>query len=227
MDEQKNIQKTAPIAPQKPASKKPIGKIIVGVVILLLLTAIAILAFLFWQEKNKPAQVIQPQACKCEEPKNNSEPVSTTSSYTADIGKFSLSLKDYVIVRKWDGAFEGGPITSLSIGQKSTSGTNVIDNKNTQKVDIIAQPLNGLSFEEWYQSSLTDAAVEGPTDITIDGVTTKQFTSNLLFNTKQIFFQKAGIAYSITAEDVGDVEGNDSVAQKMLGAVIANWNFTN
>lgn len=185
----------------------------------LLIAVVGVLGYLYWQEKGRsstPSGAIN-TPCNCPKPSRN-------SSVEATVGKFKLSLQDYVIIRHHDGGFEGGPITSLSVGTKSTTGTNVIDYPTLRRVDVQAQPLND-SYQQYIDNTI--ASLQSPdhtelANITVAGETARVFRFDGLFSEKIVFFQHEGIVYKVRALQTTDPSDD---TQQMLDAVVAGFSF--
>ena len=143
------------------------------------------------------------------------------SSYSATVGKFDLTLSDpNVVIRSLDGNFEGGPITSLSIGQCVEGQMNVVDSTPTETVSITGHPSSTAAelqaaFEANWGSALTPDST-----VTIDGVTANTFTGDGLFTTKLVYFDNNSIGYEIELSSVNDT------TEDILTDIIADWDFT-
>lgn len=143
------------------------------------------------------------------------------SSYSADIGKFELTLSDpNVIIRQLDGDFEGGPITQLSIGRCIEGETNVVDEYPTYEVKITGHPSSdSATLRSNFEASFGSPLTAGPS-VTIDGVTAQTYTGSGLFATKLVYFDHNGIGYQIELTDT------NTTSEAILTDVISDWNFT-
>lgn len=143
------------------------------------------------------------------------------SAYSADIGRFSVTLASpRVVVRNLDAGFEGGPITDLTIGQCVADETNVVDTYLTSKVNILGHPASNAAtlranFEAQWGSPLTPGA-----PVTVDGVVAQTYTGDGLFTTKLVYFDHAGIGYQIELPDT------NPTSEATLTDVITDWSFT-
>jgi hypothetical protein len=143
------------------------------------------------------------------------------STYSADIGKFAVTLSSpRVVVRNLDAGFEGGPITDLTIGKCLADETNVVDAYLLSKVNILGHPAADsatlrANFEAQWGSPLTLGA-----PVTIDGVAAQTYTGDGLFATKLVYFDHAGIGYQIELPDA------NPTSEATLTDVIADWSFT-
>lgn len=143
------------------------------------------------------------------------------SAYTASVGKFSIAVSDpRVIVRAIDANYEGGPVTTLSVGRCLDAGTNVVDNYPVNEVKILAHPSSNAAtlrsnFEASWGSPLTAAGTT-----TIDGVTANIYTGAGLFSTKVLYFDHNSIGYQIELTDT-----NES-SEATLTDILTDWSFT-
>lgn len=210
--------------PHKHYRTWPFWALVVAMII-----TIAILSWLLWRCENRSPDTAgaggTDTCSSCETSGDTpSEPAtgSTSATYTATVGKFKLALENYVIIKQHDGGFEGGPITSVSIGTKSTSGTNVVDYPTLRRVDVQAQPLVG-SFNDFVTNRIDSLGAPDTSElagITIEGEAARVFQVDGLFTGKYIFFQHAGIVYTFIATDSSAPD-----TQTMLTAVIDGFEF--
>ena len=143
------------------------------------------------------------------------------SSYSADIGNFGITLSDpNVVIRSLDGGFEGGPITSLNIGQCADGLDNVVDSTPTTEVKITAHPAaTSAELKTIYESTLGSALVADST-MMIDGVSADVYTFSGLFDVKVVYFDNAGIGYEIA------LSATNATTEAILTDLTADWNFT-
>ncbi len=143
------------------------------------------------------------------------------SAYTAEVGRFNLTLSNpNVIIRSLDGNFEGGPVTQLSVGRCVEGATNVADVYPLSEVKILAHPSSDAAtlranFEAQWGSPLTAGS-----NVTINGVTAETHTGEGLFSAKLLYFDYGGIGYQIELTDTNDT------SESILTDVIADWSFT-
>lgn len=143
------------------------------------------------------------------------------SSYSADIGKFKLTLSDpNVIIRALDGDYEGGPVTRLIIGRCIEDETNVVDIYPTYEVNIRGYPAsNSATLRSNFEAGWGSPLTAGPS-VTIDGVTAQTYTGRGLHTTKLVYFDHNGIGYQIALTDT------NTTSEAILTDVISGWNFT-
>jgi hypothetical protein len=121
-------------------------KVFVWIIILVLLAGNIALGYLYYTQ-SKEVTDLQKQLESAKQVKE--EPVTDANatnaaktSYTATVGKFSLSLPDnLVIIKKLDGGFEGGPATILQVTQVLDKEKGVVGSDNPfSEVKITAIP---------------------------------------------------------------------------------------
>jgi len=143
------------------------------------------------------------------------------SAYSASVGKFDLDLTSpNVIVRNLDGGFEGGPITSMSVGQCATSGTNVTDLTPSGEITILAHPASTSSdLKTSYEAQNSITMTAGST-VMIDGVSAQIYTNSGLFEQKFLYFDNNSIGYQIELMD------DNTVTNAVLTDITSDWSFT-
>ncbi len=143
------------------------------------------------------------------------------SSYSADVGNFDITLSDpNVVIRSLDGGFEGGPITSLTVGQCADGLDNVVDSTPTTEVKITGHPAaTAADLRSAYEATLGSALVADST-MMIDGVSADVYTFSGLFDVKVVYFDNAGIGYEIA------LSATNTTTEAILTDLIADWNFT-
>lgn len=141
------------------------------------------------------------------------------SSYTADVGNFTVTLDDpYVIIRDLDAAFEGGPATRLSIASCIDGETNVYDSPYQREVSILANPQSSAdNLKSSYESNNGTLTSEGTVDV--DGITANKYSFQGLFEVNVLFFERNGIGYQIEARGAPD-EFNP-----LLTDITSDWQF--
>jgi len=151
-------------------------------------------------------------------PQSSAGATSSTVSYKASLGKFTLTLPDkYIfIVGNDSGGSNSG--TSLTIGDK-TSDDSVVDSPTGATVAIEAYGLHGRSFSSLVSGYINDRAPFGKTTIQIDGVAAESYMFGGESAPRGIYFTKGDMFYRI---ELGDTGG--SIDQK-LGAIIAGFKF--
>lgn len=148
------------------------------------------------------------------------DPCATGSSYTADVGNFTITLDDpYVIIRDLDAGFEGGPATRLALASCIDGETNVFDSPYQRDVNILANPqISATDLRSSYESQNGTLTADGTVDV--DGVTADKYTQDALFPTTLIFFDRAGIGYQIEAS------GTPDNFNPLLNDLTGDWEFT-
>jgi hypothetical protein len=184
---------------------------------LLILAGCGATGYYWYQEKQRTTDLTAQVTTLQSELATAATPKATavTRQYKADVGKFILTLPEsYAIIRNWDGNFEGGPVTRLSIGTQDKD-THLVDYKIPEEFSLSAVPAStqGVDFKTWVKNQL---AVENsePTqkkpDIKIDGVTAEVYQLVGLFESQRIFFNKNEVYYQLT------LVGTDNAASKAL-----------
>lgn len=221
---------------KKPDNKSNLTKILCIVVVVLLISGLAAIGWLYYDSAKKVRSQKaligdlrgQLQDLGVRFPNDidlgGGEPAMACgggSSYAADIGNFEITVSDpNVIIRNLDANFEGGPITDLTVGRCVAGETNVVDNYLLYQVNILAHPAANAAtlranFEARWGSLLTAGAT-----VTIDGVTAQTYTGDGLFTTKLVYFDHNGIGYQIELPDT------TPTAEAALTDVISDWSFT-
>jgi hypothetical protein len=181
------------------------SKILTVLLFLLLIGAVAGVGYLYWQEMDKSAKLekqVNDKTAEIEKLKSESTAVTSTE-YTADFGKFKLTLpQQYVIILHNDGNFEGGPVTSLSIGTKNKSGKQTFDVQTQSLISITATQLDG-KFADAVKNALNQdgtTPAKKVSAVKIDGVDAEAYlVDSALFPYKLILFEKNKIFYQIKA----------------------------
>lgn len=142
------------------------------------------------------------------------------ANYDATIGKFKLTLSNpNVILRILDDTYEGGPITSLSIGQCVGGEKNVVDIHPDSEVSIIAHPTaTSAELRASYEAEVGISFGREP-DTTVDGVTAEVYTYSTLTSVKVLYFDNNGIGYEIEIPD------DNPTTNSILNDIRSDWAF--
>ena len=209
-------------------------KVFVWIIILVLLAGNVALGYLYYTQSKEVTDLQrQLESAKQvkEEPVTDANATNTAkTSYTATVGKFSLSLPDnLVIIKKLDGGFEGGPATILQVTQVLDKEKGVVGSDNPfSEVKITAIPTanfegsEGLnSFMESLLEGTSMSELESKPDATIDGVTAKVYGFNGLSYVEWYVFENNGNYYGI--EVVGaDQEPSKTIIKEVIGGFTFN-----
>jgi len=127
------------------------------------------------------------------EEQQNNESTPKLTTYTAEVGKFTLTLpSEYVIIRGIDGVSDGGPITYLTIGKKADATGSLVDSHRGQEVTIRAlDSALSNSFDEFVSSSLSSLGTtnqETKDQISVDGISAKVYSVSGLRNELHLFW---------------------------------------
>lgn len=155
-----------------------------------------------------------------QEDEEEAEPAKTV--YEAEVGKFKLDLASkYAVVERLDGGFEGGPATSVEIGETSNNTPNVVVTNPAQAFTIFARPESGATLADNDQVlALEDNEIATrEDDTTFADTTARVYRIDGLFSTQHIVFVKNGIVYEITKIK------EDSKQDDVLEAVEAGFSF--
>jgi hypothetical protein len=143
------------------------------------------------------------------------------TNYTAEIGRFRIELNSpQIIIRKIDGGFEGGPVTSLQIGSCVTGETNVVDVFPTNELNVLAHPSSTSAELKTQYESRTGSSLTAAGTVAIAGETAQKYASDGLFSTTLIYFDHGGIGYEIELVDT------NTVTNGILSDLMADWSFT-
>ena len=220
------------VATKQPKKSKK-TKILVWLIIIALLAGNIALGYLYYVQ-TKEITDLKKQLDSAQQVKNEpatSAPTAsdTKTSYTATVGKFTLALPDnYVIIKKLDGGFEGGPGTILQVTQFLDEAKGVVGSDNPfSELKITALPTpnfegsDGLSsFMESLLQGTSMSELESKPDVTIDGVTAKVYGFNGLSYIEWYVFENNGIYYGV------EVAGADQEPSKsIIKEVIAGFSF--
>ncbi len=181
-----------------------------GILEVILLVAILVVAgfvgYRIYQTntESEPAAVEQDDGAYSDDSDSvSTEPEPTQTQFTAEIGKFTVTIPDeYIIIRQLDGNFEGGPSTAIEIAAKASEyGTNVYSQPPVEPVSLEALPGDSWqSFDEYIDSSLGQSLdIKSGDDVVVDGVTAQVRYTDGLFATTSIFWEKNGLFYRLTS----------------------------
>ncbi len=147
-------------------------------------------------------------------------PCSGSSTYTASIGKFKATLSSpYVIIRKLDAGFEGGPITNLNIATCLVGETNVYDFPPLSEVSILGHPAStSADLKSSFEATSGTLTADGT--VTVDGVTAHKYKLSGMLESTLVYFDKAGIGYQIELSDT------NATSSAILTDLISDWTFT-
>lgn len=142
------------------------------------------------------------------------------STYTAKVGKFTLTLADYAIVVLHDAGAEGSPYTSLLIANKTTEPGVVTSNTySNAKLTAVQYGLNNTTLDKAVALNLGNSSRTKLPSVTIDGVTAEVYKIDGLDYTKKVFFGKGDTLYIIELTFI------DETTEKMLEAIIKGFTF--
>jgi hypothetical protein len=203
----------------------------IGIVAGIVLAAVAAMGVYHWQhqkveslsKKNSSLASQLKSAQKVSEPAQTSAAAtSSTIAYKASVGKFTLTLPNkYVIIVGNDGGYEGGPMTSLTIGE-STSTPGVVSSSNFAPVTVRAAPLHG-TFRSAVDSDPDfgdGSTVHDKSAPLVDGVKAEAYMVGGFGDSKIVFFTKGDILYKLTFKT-----GASTSSSPTLDAVIAGFKF--
>lgn len=207
--------------------KSPTKKILIGILVVALIGACGYLGYAYLQEKDNAKnlqQQIDISQSLVEQPQE-SEPIDNSASqsvYTAEVGKFTLSLEaPYAIIKRLDGGFEGGPATKLDIGTILEGSEGVIGS-SIAPTAVYASPSQDTTLEDFISSR--NDGFENVTElesIKVDGVTAKVYRLSGLFDINRVYFENDSIIYEFEA--IAPESANELA--KELQAVIAGFKF--
>jgi hypothetical protein len=193
--------------------KSPAKIILTSLLIILLAVGCGYLGYLYLQEKdnaNNLKQQVNKLKSQTSVPESNSAEVAVqaeneTVSYTAEVGKFTLTLpKDYVIIKNIDGGYEGGPVTELEIGEATSNPGVIIGTEGLTTFKIRAIPNQGGDLESFINEVLYDWPKDQQTEketIKIGNINAKVIGVEGLSVSEYIFFENEGINYYIELSD--------------------------
>lgn len=209
--------------------KSPTKKILVGILIFVLIGACGYLGYAYYQEKDNANNLqqqlnsSQSQQSNQQESTEEQQTQADTVSYSADVGKFTLTLPNkYMIIRTIDGKGEGGEATYLNIGTK-TDIAGVVDDGTSAGISgykIVADPKvkfgDAFTLNDYIAVVLSDQ-IDQKTEkekVTIGGVEASHFIVDGFGQDQYLFFTKDNNYYYISAIGVGshsDSKLNDIV----------------
>lgn len=216
-----------PIPPSKPKSKK----VFVWLGFVVIVFVATLLGYLYYIERTTSQSLrdeIQLTASNTKASDNVSSPAiaPAQAKYSANVGKFTLTLpSEYYVIVDLDGGFEGGPATQLSVGTQSTKAEQTIISPEHSRISISAHPLAGDSYESRKTAAIEQTGVTEQTKVgvtKVDGTEAETYEFSGLFTQRVLYFAKNDIFYTITA---GNVEGETSLVQKDLDAVLKGFKF--
>lgn len=219
----------SPLPPARPATEpsKHDKRIVVAWVLTgLMALAAAAFAWLYYgkdepvQPSAQTQQTNQSDQADAADKDEEVEPVKTV--YQAEIGKFKLDLgAKYAVIERLDGGFEGGPATSVEIGETSTNTPNIVVTNPAQAFTVFARPESDATLAD---NDLTLALEDNEIatredDSTFAGTPARVYRVDGLFSIRHTVFVKNGIVYEIT------VISEDAVQDAMFEAVEAGFSF--
>lgn len=206
MDDQQATQQPIIINENK-QSKNRKGKKIATVFLILLLLLGTGGSVYYWQQQEvtKLKEENRQLSSKLTEnttQSQDSEEDEIETVYKAEVGKFTLTLPHkYVIIKENDGGGEGGPSTSLAIGER-TDTEGVFTTQVFSTVTLRAFPLeNRGTFRQEVDSILKDSLPQKQPAVTIDGVTAEVYRTEGFGTPKEMFFTKNNIFYRISMDE--------------------------
>lgn len=224
------------LTPPGSQTKKATVLAIISAIVLVLAVASSALAAHFWQQERMSADSLRDRVSELESGTPSTETPSesagricenSTARFTANVGKFALSLEDksYVIIKNHDGAGEGGDSSLISVGKCLDGENNVVNYATNEEVTISAIPASngeGTNFSDWVTSRVE---ADGGESRELDGTTVadieaREFSITGLGETRKIFFENNGIWYEVTAYNA---EGN---ALSIRSDTLEGFSFT-
>lgn len=146
----------------------------------------------------------------------------TKTVYEAEVGKFALDLAStYAVVENLDANFEGGPATSVQIGQVAADTPGVVTTNPGQAFTIFARPEAGATLAS---NSRVDALEDNElatqqADTTFADTPARVYQEDGLFVVRHIVFVKNDIVYTIS------LLSEDATQTAMLKAVDTGFSF--
>lgn len=219
----------SPLPPARPAKEpsKHDKRIAVawGLTIIMTLAA-AGFAWLYYGKDETPQPIQQTDQTDQNAPTETGEEeeaaTPTKTIYQAEVGKFKLDLSSkYVVIERLDGGFEGGPATSVEVGETSTNTPNIVVTNPAQGFTIFARPESGatLADNDTVLALEDNEIATREDDTTFADTTARVYRIDGLFSTQHIVFVKSGIVYEITKIK------EDTNQDAMLEAVEAGFSF--
>lgn len=224
-----NEEAPSPLPPPRPAAEptKHEKRITLAWVLTIIMTLVtAVFAWLYFgKDAATPQPTEQTDQIDQNEPDDNGgeeeEATPAKTVYQAEIGKFKLELPaKYAVVEKLDGGFEGGPATSVEIGETSANTPNVVVTKPGGDFKIFARPLAmGETVAAYSQQYDDDDTKERQDDEQFANQTARVYVGGALFSFRHVIFVNEGNIYEITLLE------EDSSHNAMLAAVKAGFSF--
>lgn len=207
--------------------KKRKGKKFGALFLVLLLLAGTGSGVFYWQQqdikklKNENQQLTSKLASKVGDNQKPSEDEAQTV-YKAEVGKFTLTLPHkYVVLEENDGGGEGGPSTSLKIGER-TDVEGVFTTQIFSTVTIYAYPLQDRSsFRQEIDGILEGGLPQKLPSVTIDGTTAEVYHTEGLGNPKDLFFTHNNLFYRIS------MDHDHEPTSTQLNEIIKGFKFDN
>lgn len=220
-----NTHYQQPVSPPdlniQPEKKSKTKMLIVISIVVLLLAAGGVGYFLLIKNSVEPTKENESVESTSTDAKPESTEQKTQISYSAEVGKFTLTLpSDYAIIKNHDGPGEGSKVTNLSIGKQL--GTGVIENETTTEIKINAIPIvsaDGSTFDGYVASVLGQDQIISQSDTNFAGVTARVYVLDGLNENKRLFFSNNDIAYNI------HLASNTEESNKILELIKAGFKF--
>lgn len=219
----------SPLPPTRPAkepSKHEKRMVVAWALTGLMTLAAAAFAWLYYgkdepvQPTEQTQQTDQSDQADNVDDEEEAEPVNTV--YQAEIGKFKLDLAaKYAVIERLDGGFEGGPATSVEIGETSTNTPNIVVTNPAQAFTVFARPESDatLADNDLVLALEDNEIATREDDTTFADTPARVYRVDGLFSIRHTVFVKNGIVYEITALN------EDAVQDAMFEAVEAGFSF--
>lgn len=214
--------------PQPAPQKRSSTSNVVFITLLVLLTGAAgSFAYLWYHENNRANQLSNEVSSLKTAQTNTQDQTPQQTSFTAQVGKFTLALpKEYVIIKVLDGGAEGASgATTLKIGKPNPTFAGVVDDPAYSDITLNATRASDHSnttktFENWKAQVMTDPNPQKLEPITVDGVTADTYKFMGLGDILVAFFQKDGLWYNvkINTDDV-------AAARQTLKDILEGFTF--
>lgn len=208
--------------------KKSPAKTIIAVILILLLAAISgYLGYMYLQEKDNANNLqqqlnsAQSQTTAESDSSGQQQPQASDFSYSAEVGKFTLTLPNkYVIIKNIDGGFEGGPVTDLEVALNG-SQPGIIDSSYSPN-KVMSTLKQGSDLSTYINNRNQEFAdVNEQNVVTVDGVEAKVYRLGGLFDINRVYFEKGDNFYEL--ESLAPEPQNE--LSEALTNIIAGFRF--